>query len=159
MTKPDRLRRCCFTGHRPQKLVRREEEIKDSLEREILRAVADGFDTFITGMAQGVDLWAGEIILRLRQENPGLGLIAALPYPDCERHWTAPWRRLFAQVLKGADQVVCLSPRYSRAVYLKRDQWMVDQSARVIAVYEGAPGGTQDTIAHAKEKGVEIKYA
>ena len=79
-----RSHRCCFTGHRPEKLKRSEEEIKNGLEEAILKAIHDGYTTFITGMARGVDIWAGQIVLRLRQSNPNLRLIAALPYPDCD---------------------------------------------------------------------------
>ena len=50
-----RLHRCCFTGHRPEKLKKTEEEIKKGLEEAILKAVSEGYTTFITGMARGVD--------------------------------------------------------------------------------------------------------
>ena len=50
-----RLHRCCFTGHRPEKLQRPEWEIRVDLEREIRKAVCDGLNVFITGMARGID--------------------------------------------------------------------------------------------------------
>ena len=65
-----RKHRCCFTGHRPEKLHKPEEQIKKDLEKAILQAVDDGFVTFISGMARGVDIWAAEIVLRLRESNP-----------------------------------------------------------------------------------------
>ena len=100
-----RSHRCCFTGHRPEKLKRAETEIKKGLEGAILKAIHEGFTTFITGMARGVDIWAGQIVLRLRQDNPDLRLIAALPYPGCDRRWSASWRRQYAEVLEAADLV------------------------------------------------------
>ena len=56
-----KLHRCCFKGHRPQKLRRSEKEIKADLECTIQQAIMDGYTTFITGMAYGVDIWAGQI--------------------------------------------------------------------------------------------------
>ena len=50
-----RLHRCCFTGHRPEKLRRPEKEVRVDLECEIRKAVLDGLNVFITGMARGVD--------------------------------------------------------------------------------------------------------
>lgn len=73
-----RLRRCCFTGHRPQKLHRAENDIKRDLEEAIKVAISNGYSTFITGMAYGVDIWVGEIVVRLRESNPELHLIAAI---------------------------------------------------------------------------------
>lgn len=50
-----RLRRCCFTGHRPEKLQRKETEIRVDLEHTIRQAIQDGINVFITGMARGID--------------------------------------------------------------------------------------------------------
>ena len=49
-----RLHRCCFTGHRPEKLNASEEEVKTWLEAQIDQAIADGFLTFISGCAMGI---------------------------------------------------------------------------------------------------------
>ena len=64
-----RKRRVCFTGHRPEKLNKSEVEIVALLEREIRAAITDGFQTFISGMARGVDIWAAEVVLRLRDNG------------------------------------------------------------------------------------------
>ena len=82
-----RKHRCCFTGHRPDKLNVKEEELRRLLEMEIRRAIARGFTTFITGMAMGTDLVAAEIVLRLREQNRRLKLICALPHPGFGLHW------------------------------------------------------------------------
>lgn len=150
-----RLHRCCFTGHRPEKLTRAEANIKKDLEAAILQAVNDGFVTFITGMARGVDIWAGEIVLQLREHNPNLHLIAASPYEGFERHWSAEWQRRYNYVLKQADLVRFVCKGYSRACFQLRNEWMVNRSARVIAVYNGEPGGTQNTIKYANSLNME----
>ena len=109
-------------------------------------------------MARGVDVWAGQFVLGQRQNNPELKLIAALPYPGCDNRWSASWRKQYAEVLKAADLVKAISPAYSIASFQKRDEWMVDQSSRVIAVYDGVSGGTKNTIDYAKKCGVEVEY-
>ena len=70
-----RQHRCCFTGHRPEKLNVSESFVKEGLEKEIRQAIADGMNVFITGMARGTDIWAALIVLRLRQANPDIKLI------------------------------------------------------------------------------------
>lgn len=67
--KENRLHRCCFTGHRPEKLNRPEHEIKLELNKEICRALEDNFTVFISGMARGVYIWAAEIVLQLRKDG------------------------------------------------------------------------------------------
>ena len=154
-----RLYQCCFTGHRPEKLKRTEAEVKSTLEEKILKAVDDGYTSFITGMACGVDIWAGQIVLKLQKSNPSLQLIAALPYPNCEKHWAVSWRKQYMEVLNAADIIKCISPKYHKASFQKRDEWMVDHCARVIAVYDGVPGGTRNTIDYATKCGVDIEFA
>ena len=46
----------------------------------------------------------------------------------------------------------------SKYAYQKRNEWMVDRSTRVIAVYNGEPSGTGNTINYAKKAGVPAVY-
>ena len=70
-----RMHRVCFTGHRPEKLKQSESVIVKALETAIKEAIADGKNVFISGMARGVDIWAAEIVLRLRNEGQNVKLI------------------------------------------------------------------------------------
>ena len=108
---------CCFTGHRAGKLTRPEDEIRVDLEQAIVNAIATGYRTFICGMAYGVDLWAAEIVLRLKTVNPDLRLVAAVPYPGFPNHWTADWRARYKSLLSAADQVKVLEPGYRSWAY------------------------------------------
>lgn len=149
---------CCFTGHRPQKLHRSEDVIKADLEQAINSAIADGFTTFITGMAMGTDIWAGEIITALRTSHPGLMLIAAVPFPSFPDRWSEEWKNRYGELLDSADEIHFICPSYSPAGFQRRNEWMVDRSSRVIAVYNGEPGGTKNTIDYAKKNNVSVWY-
>ena len=151
-----RLHRCCFTGHRPEKLNESEEEVKRWLEEQIDRAIADGYVTFISGCAMGVDIWAGQIVLRKKAENPAVHLIAATPWPGFARRWSEEWRKQYNDLLHDADLVVNISDHYHNDVFRQRNEWLVDRSNRVIAYYNGAPGGTQETVEYAEKRGIEL---
>ena len=151
-----RLHRCCFTGHRPEKLHRSEKAIRADLEQEIRKAISDGFAVFITGMARGIDLDAGEIVLQLRKEGFPIRLICASPYPGFERSWSNEWQHRHNAVIKDADLVRYICPGYNRGCFQKRNEWMVDHSARVIAVFNGQPSGTKNTIDYAHRQGVPV---
>ena len=64
METEERLHCCCFTGHRPEKLSLSETEVKPLLEKAIDIAIENGFTTFITGMASGVDIWWLKLCLK-----------------------------------------------------------------------------------------------
>ena len=151
-----RLHRCCFTGHRPEKLSLPEAEVIAWLEKETRQAIADGFTTFISGMARGVDIWAAEIVLKLRDSGAPIHLICACPYPGFDRSWSQEWRDRYQRVLRDADLVRNISGGYNRYCFQRRNEWMVDHSARVIAAFDGKPGGTKNTIEYAVSHGVFV---
>lgn len=146
-----RFHRCCFTGHRPEKLSKSEDEIKAALEEAIRAAITDGYTTFISGMARGVDIWAAEIVLNLRDAGTPIKLICASPYEGFDTKWKAEWQERYNTVMKEADLVRFICKGYSRSCFQTRNEWMVDHSSRVIAVYNGEPGGTRNTIEYARQ--------
>lgn len=149
---------CCFTGHRPEKLQRSEEKVISALEEAIGEAVGRGFVTFISGMSRGVDIWAAEIILRYRDEGRAVSLICAPPFEGTEKSWKKYWREKYTGILSRADEVVFAADRYTGIyLYQRRDEWMVDNSSLVIAVYDGERGGTRNTIEYALSNGVEVQ--
>lgn len=153
-----RQHRCCFTGHRPNGLKRPAWLIKIDLEREIKKAVKDGFMVFISGMAQGVDIWAAQIVLKLREKGEPIKLICACPFDGFEDRWDSKWQKQYKDVLAAADLVRYICPGYSRTCFQIRNEWMVDHSARVMAVFNNVPGGTFNTIEYATRKNIPVQF-
>ena len=151
-----RLHRVCFTGHRPEKLSEPESVVRTKLEDAIRSSVEDGYFVFISGMARGVDIWAAEIVLKEREHNSAIKLICASPYKGFEGSWSSDWQKRYNDIMNAADLVRFICPGYSRACFQIRNEWMVDHSARVIAVYNGEKGGTRNTIKYAKKHNVDI---
>ncbi|MBO2517191.1 MAG: hypothetical protein CW338_07985, partial [Clostridiales bacterium] len=151
-----RMHRCCFSGHRPEKLQESEQEIKAWLAEKIAEAVADGYTSFITGMAMGVDLWAAQEVLKCRETDPDIRLICAVPWGGFASRWNEQWKAVYYDVLKKADLVKNISDKYDDSVFQKRNRWMADRSNRLIAYFNGAEGGTKNMVEYAGEKGLEM---
>ncbi len=151
-----RQHRCCFTGHRPNKLDYSENEIKPLLKTAIDNAISDGYVTFITGMAEGVDIWAAEIVLEKKKENKDLHLICAVPHPGFEKRRSQYETGRYKNIIKNADYVTTISDNYYRACYQKRNIWMVDRSSLVITVFNGTASGTKNTVDYARKIGVRV---
>lgn len=148
---------CSFTGHRPERLYGlSEESVMAWLTEQIKAAIADGYTDFITGMQRGVDLWAAEIILEIRKENDSIRLFSACAFPGMEKEWEQSWQERYQNVLKNADGQCFISQRLGRKAFFDRNEWMVDHSSRLIAVYTRAHGGTLETIKYAQKKGLEV---
>ena len=149
--------RCCFTGHRPDKMKLGEKNIKPLLEKAIDEAISDGYKTFISGMAMGTDIWAAEIVLERKKQHKDLHLICAMPHPNFEKRRSIKEKIRFQQIIKKADLVKEINQNYFIGCYQVRNQWMVDHSSLVIAVFTGEKGGTNNTIAYAKRKEILVK--
>ena len=156
MTNVDVKHACSFTGHRPEKLDAPEADVKMWLVEKIRQAISDGYTDFITGMQKGVDLWAAEILLRLKENGADIRIIAACAFEGMDKSWKGDWRSLFDATISAAAEVNYISQHPGKAAYIIRDKWMIDHSTRLIAVSTGAPGGTQKTIDYATKKRIDI---
>lgn len=155
---------CCFTGHRPNKFDFGYKEddpkcvkIKELLSEYIEVAIAEGFTTFISGLALGVDMWAAEAVIKLKEEFPHIRLIAAIPCQGQEKRWPKESQERYQAILEKADDSVLVTDGpYTPQTMIARDEWMVDHSDRLIAVFDGSRGGTKHTFDNALSKGIEI---
>ena len=101
------MKTCAFTGHRPKGLGYPESDGRCDALKRLLRLLVrrliqeQSVTHFISGMAQGVDQYAAEIVLELKEA----------------------------------------------------EQYMVDCADVVLAVWNGEPSGTGQTVWYAKEKG------
>lgn len=150
-----RMHRCCFSGHRAEKLQASESEIKAWLECRITGAIAEGYVTFLTGMGMGVDIWAAQIIARRKVQNPALHLIAVIPYPGFEARWSKDWQNRYQELLKQADVVRYMADHYTPDALEKRTAFLLNHSACVIAYYNGEVGTTRSLIDQAYRQGLE----
>ena len=159
MDKIDRRYCCCFTGHRPGKLHRSEEATITALSVAIDKAIAAGYTIFISGMAKGIDIWAAEIVLDRRSQNPDIKLVCAVPYPGFEIRKRGEWTNRLLRIMFTADTTKFIREKYSRDVFQIRNIWMVDHSSLLIAAYDGEAGGTKNTIDYALREGhCQIQY-
>ncbi len=151
-----RKHRCCFIGHRPEKLHQDEAQVRLWLEARIREAIGDGFTTFITGMAMGADIWAGEIVVEIRREDPAVRLMAVTPYPTFAARWKDEWKKRYDALWAAADWRAVITPGFAPDAFRRRSEWLVDHAGRIIAYYADEPGGVRDTLKYAAEKGVPV---
>ena len=161
----DKQKTCCFTGHRPNKLSFGDDEdsphclrLKVGLIGEVDKMRKEGVTTFLTGMAQGIDLIAAELVLDVKRAYPDdqIRLVAVVPYEGQANEWTEKYRERYFTVLSKADEVVTLHNRYTDTCMQERNRYMVDASSHLIAVYNGARGGAKYTVDYAIKKGLDV---
>lgn len=174
---PDPKKTVCITGHREKSIIPYDDNpifreitvsaVKLMLYRYIDMAAERGFDYFISGLATGTDLWAAEYILEKKKHNSSIKLIGAMPYLRHADYFPADYKRILADVEKGADYLVTVNADpdiiYNKSpegknLYRDRNYYMVDRSSAVIAFFNSGTtfSGTSQTISYAYRNGRKI---
>ena len=131
--------------------------LKAALAEQIAKLVDAGYTDFFSGMAEGVDTWAALAVLALKKENPALKLHCVLPCEGQADRWSDSARELYFSILEQSDEVVYVNREYSKDCMLKRNRYLVDHAACLLAVYNGEwRGGTAMTVRYAWKSGREI---
>lgn len=157
---PRRHLRVMVTGHRPQKLGGfrpgnpTERWVRGALQStlETLKARygdRPGYLIIVSGMALGVDQWWAEEALAL-----GLPVVAAVPFEGQESQWPEAAQQHYRDLLAQCDRVeyVC-DPGYEPWKMQARNVWMIDYTGLVVAVWDGSPGGTKNTVDEVMRRG------
>ncbi len=159
------IKKCCaFTGHRPKKFPWGYDEtdsrcvvLKKKLAAEIAKLTENGYTNFFSGMAEGADTWAAQAVLAMKKENPALMLNCILPCEGQADNWSTSAQKRYFSILEQADNIVYVSRKYSKDCMLKRNRYLVDYAACLLAIYNGEwRGGTAMTVRYANKLGREI---
>lgn len=148
-----------LTGHRPERLG----YAKDTYSTESWGRVIDWLKAQIKenkitdaycGMANGCDIAYGIAALELKDEDYTVRLHCVLPCKDY--NLSNPW---YKQLKEGADEWIELSEEFYKGWDNARDQYMVDHSDKLFAIWDGnKSGGVWSTIKKAQKKCMDIIY-
>lgn len=163
---------CSFTGHRPNKLYGYNLYNEDYLK--LARLMKDSIidlienkkvDTFISGGALGIDTIAFLIIHKLKKEYPNIKNILAIPFKNQDANWFKQEdKNRYKKMKELADEVIYVDTleeykikNYKENIYYpakmqKRNEYMIDNSQYVIAVWDGKRnGGTWNCVKYANK--------
>ena len=153
----------CFTGHRPNKLWgynihhNKYRDLFKILYLTVVNSVAGEREVkLISGMALGVDTVAAYVAIVMKGKGLPVTLEAAVPCKGQERLWPQESQDRYHDILKQADIVTVLEEKYSAAAMQCRNEYMVDNSDLVIAIWDGTPGGTSNCVRYARSKNKQI---
>lgn len=138
-----------ISGHRPEKIddpTWVKKEIKDVLPTFLLA------DHLIQGMAAGVDLWSAVIARQL-------GIMYTCAKPWAGHKPRKDDEQMYREVEKFADRIEIINPSEEfpgNWCYQRRNEWMVDNSDQLLAVWDGSKGGTANCVNYALKKGIPI---
>lgn len=110
----------------------------------------------ISGAALGVDITGAKVCRKL-----DIDYVAAVPFPkqaslwpdDSKREWASLVRFSYGLVCVGSDD---LADTDIHAAMQWRNEWMVDNSHEILALWDGTQGGTGNCVAYANAQGKKV---
>jgi uncharacterized phage-like protein YoqJ len=162
----------CFTGHRQingQYYNKNNPSTEWTMLRNYLNVVlmelitqdSNLTDHFIGGLAIGVDMLAAECVAFTRTFTKlPIKLTGAIPFPSQPSRWPQHSQDHFQHVCSLCNVVVTLSPDpYHPSKMQIRNEWMVNNSDYVIAIWNGVEkGGTWNCITYARSVGKPVLW-
>ena len=156
-----------LTGHRPERLGYPELNFETSKEwRKVINWLKEkilelGVTDAYCGMASGCDIAYGIAVVELNNEmqvhkidRPKVKLHCILPCKNYNNKIS--WHKCLKE---AADEWVELSEEFYKGCDNVRDQYMVDHSDKLFAIWdENKSGGVWSTIRKAQKKGIDIVY-
>jgi uncharacterized phage-like protein YoqJ len=136
------------TGHRPDKLGGYNNDTYLKLV-EIAEEwlIENKPSKVISGMALGWDQALAQAAI-----NCNIPLIAAVPFEGQERMWSDKSKRYFNKLLSMAESVTYVCEEgYAPYKMQVRNEWMVNNSDLILAMWDGTNGGTGNCIKYANK--------
>lgn len=123
----------------------------------------EGIFRFYVGGALGVDMWAAEQLLYLK-EQPGyqdIELIVALPFEGHDSKWDAMSKQRLQIIIHNATKCIVIGQSGTTSDYKKRNYYMVDHADFLLAVYDNnrkLRSGTGQTVNYALKQNLRIIF-
>lgn len=159
----DIYRTVSFTGYRPGKLPFGDDyecemarKLKSALMSVFEQFFLKNYNCFLTGGAMGSDLLAADAISEMlksygKKASRSISFIC-LPCHNHIKNWSQKEKDYLERLLNNGNFAFYVSDRpYYKGCMQVRNEYMVDNSSAVVAVYDGKSGGTKNTLDYAEK--------
>lgn len=162
---------CAITGHRPSRFRFKYSEdhtlckkIKNAMREVFCKLyVENGVRRFYVGGALGVDMWAAEQILRMKEQSEykDIELIVVLPFECHASKWDERSKHRMDFILRHSSGKVVVADEDCKESYRKRNCYMVDHTDYLVAVYDyerNMRSGTMQCVRYAQKRKRQIVF-
>ncbi len=141
-----------ITGYKPHELGLFSDKhpgvevIKYALRKKLMTFIEEGTTWFIISGQPGVELWAAQVILELREEYSDIQLGILTPFLDQETRWPEGVQAIYQDILAQADFVDSITKRpYENPSQLRlKNEFIVTKTDGLFVLYDEEKQGTPD---------------
>ncbi len=132
--------------------------IKGVLKNRITQLVEEGLEWVVISGQLGVELWAGETVIELKETYPDLQLAVLTPFQEQEQRWKENTQQYYHQVVSQADFVDSISKRpYENPGQLQAgNQFIIEKTDALLVLYDADQPGSPEFYLRTAHKYVEL---
>lgn len=162
---------CAVTGYRPSRFPFKGNEddirckkLKEEIKKEVKYLYEQGVHTFWLGGAEGVDMWAGEILIQLKSYKAynDIKIMLAIPFEGYNKNWKDTSIKRLENIKKNSEEIIIVGSNKEpkEEQYRKRNKYMIDKADCLLTVFDKEKiivrSGTNMTFQFALKKGISI---
>ncbi|MGN7478853.1 DUF1273 domain-containing protein [Solibacillus silvestris] len=157
------------TGYRPHELGIFNDKhpgvaiIKTAIENQLRTLVEDGLEWVVISGQQGVETWAAQVVLHLKEDYPALKYSIITPFLEQEKNWNEHKQETYMHIVNQADFVTAVTKRPYEAPwqFIEKDKFIIANTDAALLVYdeenEGSPKYVHRLIQKYKEQHEEYE--
>lgn len=164
------IKSCAIISHRPTRFKFGYKEnmtggkrLKKRLRDQLMTLYGQGVRRFYVGGCLGVDQWAGEILLRLKEqaEFSEIELIIVAPFPDHDRKWDEKSRGRLQFLISHCAKHFVIGKDERHESFIARNRYMVDHADVLLAVYDNVRtihNGVGQVVLSVERRGLPVVF-
>jgi len=116
--------------------------IQKAIEARLIPLIEDGLEWVITPGQYGVDLWACEVVIALKQTYPQLKLSIITAFLNQEEKWSDTKKEYYEQLLKEVDYYAAVSKQPYEGIwqFKARDELLFRKTDGILLFYDEDSG-------------------
>lgn len=161
---------CAIISHRPTRFrfgykenMTGGKRLKKRLRDQFMALYHQGVHRFYVGGCLGVDQWAGEILLRLKEQSdfPDIELVVVSPFPNHDKNWDEKSRGRLRFLISHSAEHVIIGTDDRRESFIARNRYMLDHADLLLAVYDNdrtVRNGVGQVVMSAEKIGMPVIF-
>ena len=140
----DLIKTIFITGYKPHELGIFNDNhvgigiIKRAIENHLRTLLDDGLEWVVISGQQGVETWAGQVVLELKNEFPELKYSLITPFLEQEKNWNEHKQATYSHILQNADFVTIVTKRPYEAPwqFIEKDKFIIENTDAALLIYD-----------------------
>lgn len=128
--------------------------IKKALKDQLTMLCEDGLEWVIVSGQLGVEHWATEVVLELKEQYPSLKYSIITPFLEQEKNWNDQKKEKYALMTMQADFVTSVTKRPYEAPwqFTEKDKFIIQNTDGMLLIYDEENEGSPKYVKRLVEK-------